>query len=308
LRIYIQPGKYVAGPHVFRNRLVRAISKYSKSVVVSDLSEKFDIEIGFIKFSKKHKCPTLLRLDGCYYDKNRLKLNDGLKKSINKANGVICQSYFSKKMCEAIMNVNLKKADIVYNGIDFDDVSNIKSMSGVPEGSFVSCSVWRPNKRPISIIRGFLEGTTSEHLYMIGDNLKNGIKDSRVHYLGPLTWEQSISVMKSCKYMIHLCHIDSCPNAVIEGLSCGLNVLCTNLGGTSEIVKNDGIILNVDKWNYTPVKSMEFDNLDNKVVAEGINRLKKITTLPQREDLNIKYTVKKYLERAEKIMLCQNHK
>lgn len=304
MRIYIQPGKYVAGPHVFRNRLVRAIAKYSDNTVVSDGSEKFDIELGFIKFSKKHKHPKVLRLDGCYYDKNRLKLNNGLKKSIKQANNVICQSHFSKKMCEEIMNVQLDWASVIYNGIDPDDIASVQPIPSIPEGSFVSCSVWRPNKRPLSIIKGFLESTTSAHLYMIGDNL-SGIKETRVHCLGPMSWEQSISVMKSCKYMIHLCHIDSCPNAVVEGLSCGLNVLCTNLGGTPELVKNDGVVLKIDKWDYTPVKSMEFDNLNAKVIAEGISNLKKITSTPVRDDLHIKYTVQNYINVMEKVCLNQ---
>jgi glycosyltransferase involved in cell wall biosynthesis len=146
--------------------------------------------------------------------------------------------------------------EIIYNGVDLDYIKNIEPNKEIEPDSFVSCARWDPNKRPLSMIKGFLEADTKKHLYIIGGtgiegrgkNLGQKYKSKYIHFLGEKSNKETISIMKSCKYLIHLAFIDICPNIVIEGLSCGLNVLCTNLGGTPELVGNNGIILNVDKF------------------------------------------------------------
>ena len=65
---------------------------------------------------------------------------------------------------------------------------------------------------------------------------------------------------------LHLCHIDSCPNIVIEGLCCGLNVLCSNLGGTQEIVGENGVVLRADKmWSGQYLPKTNLDNIEDDI-------------------------------------------
>ena len=155
------------------------------------------------------------------------------------------------------MGVNPKNWSIIYNGISKDCIDSIETDKTIEPGSFVACSnTWRmkPNKRPLSIINGFLKSDTGRHLYIIGqyqNEWKKKYKRYRIHFLGPKSPKKVIAIMKACDYQIHLCHIDSCPNAVVEGLACGLNVLCTNLGGTKELVGPDGVILKIE-WLYCP--------------------------------------------------------
>jgi glycosyltransferase involved in cell wall biosynthesis len=295
--LYINTNGFSGGPKVFRKRLINGFNKYSDVLLVSDPKKYFDAEICFVNIkNKSHKKPCILRLDGCYYDKKRIKMNKSLKKSILLSSGIIFQSNFSKKMCNKFISTNIKKSCVIYNGIDFDEINEITPSTNVVPGSFVACAGWRSNKRPNSIVRGFLAAGISEHLYMIGDGIKNPIKHPNIHYLGNLSWRKIISIMKSCSYQIHLCHIDSCPNAVVEGLACGLNILCSNLGGTPEIVRSNGVIMDIDRWDFRPVDNMKFDNLKDDVVADGISRLKTITVRADRPDLHIKNIVKQYLD------------
>ena len=113
-----------------------------------------------------------------------------------------------------------------------------------------------------------------------------------------MTEEETISILKACKYQIHLCHIDSCPNIVLEGLSCGLNVLCTNLGGTKELVQSDGVILNADEmWKGKYLSSsIKLDSLRSKMVAKGIYKLLKINTKPDIYRFNIDEIAQKYVD------------
>ena len=199
---------------------------------------------------------------------------------------------------------------IIYNGIDLDYINNIAPAKDIESGSFVACARWDGNKRIKSILKGFKEAGLKKHLYIIGgfglEDRKKSIKvlekkygSKYIHILGEQSNKKTISIMKACRYQIHLAFIDICPNIVIEGMSCGLNVLCTNLGGTSELVKKNGVILDVDKFwktKYLKKRMEDLDNLSSTVIAKGIHRLMKIRTKPDVSKFSIDKIANKYIK------------
>jgi len=273
MKILIRKG-LSAGPRAFKDRIIGALSAMDGIKVVRD--GKFDVELAFINISKMHKKPVVLRLDGCYYENGRMGANRGIEKSANRANRLIFQSEFSKKMFKKLLKVNPKKikdSSVIYNGIDLGYIKSIPPKTEKVPLSFVCAASWRKNKRPLSIINGFLRADLDGSiLYVIGDNFPKKIKDPRIKYLGAISKSEVIGVLKSCNFLLHLCHVDSCPNIVVESLACGLSVLHTNLGGTKEMVGKHGINMEVDSWNWKPIKSVT-DNISRDVVADGINRL-----------------------------------
>lgn len=307
LKVFIQKEGYTGGPKNFRDRL-RSILRTMPEVKLVDDGNDFDIELAFIRAKKGHKKPVVLRIDGCYYRKKDLGNNVSIFDSIARASHVIFQSNFSSQMCRKIMKVEPPSWSVIYNGIDQKYIDSIAKDESVEPGSFVACSnTWKrkPNKRPVSTIRGFLEAGTDRHLYVIGKYHSEWPREfgSHVHFCGLKSPDKVIAIMKACDYQIHLCHIDSCPNAVVEGLSCGLNVLCTNLGGTPELVRESGVILNIDNWAFNPLST--FDNLDtlnSKKVAEGISSLLKFQTRANRPDLNIEESAKQYIQVLSKVV------
>ena len=307
IKLFIQTDKFKGGPAVFRSRLISELNKYEDIKVITNVEKKFDIELAFIRNVYKHNKPYILRVDGCYYMEKKLS-NEPLKKAIKNAKYLIFQSKFSFELCKKVLDLgdNLKYS-IIYNGVDSNYIEQIKPHPKIPPGSFVSCGRWRDNKRPMSTIRGFLEADTKRHLYMIGGQGLGGKKIDKkynskyVHVLDKKSLKNTISIMKACDYQIHLCHIDSCPNTVVEGLACGLNTLCTNLGGTKELVRENGVILEVDKWwKGKQMKSQKLDNLNKKVVAEGIHKVINIKQRSMRKDLDIKSTAFKYIDIIKK--------
>jgi glycosyltransferase involved in cell wall biosynthesis len=302
IKVYIQTEKFKAGPAVFSSRLINSLKNIDGIEVDTNSINRCDIEIAFIRRLHKHNKPYILRVDGCYYEKGRESGNKGMLKSMNLASHIVFQSHFSFNLCNNILSANnmiVKNFNhsIVYNGIDFNYINKIEKNKKIIPGSFVACAGWRPNKRPFSMIKGFLKAGVKRHLYIIGGGKISKKYDSKyIHILGEMSNKKIISVMKSCDYQLHLCHIDSCPNAVIEGLSCGLNVLCTNLGGTKELVKDNGVVLNADKqWKGRLLKKTNLDNVKSGVVAEGVHKLLKIKERSKRPDLDINITTKKYV-------------
>jgi len=319
IKLFIQIDKFTGGgTGIFRSRLIEAFKKIEDIELVHNPKKDFDIELAFIKQVHKHNKLHILRVDGCYYMKKKYN-NKPIEKAIRKAEYVVFQSKFAYKLCKRVLRLrsdcpngkNLKYS-IVYNGINLDYVKRVEPSKNIIPGSFVTCSRWDPNKRPISTIKGFIKANTGKHLYVIGGvgvggkniNLDKMAKSKYIHLLGEKSNEETISILKSCSALIHLCHIDACPNIVIEALSCGLNVLCTNLGGTKELVKNNGVVLDVDKfWKTRYLRSQNVDNLNKIVVADGINRLCKIKNDGfNRKDLNIDIVAKQYINIIKKVI------
>ena len=319
IQVFIQTDKFKGGPAVFRSRLISELNKFEDIKIVNNVKNKFDVELAFIRKVYKHDKPYVLRVDGCYYQKGRQSGNRALEKAILGAKHIIFQSGFSFDLCRKILDIssvinNKNNYSIVHNGIDLDYVRGIKPDKNIKPGSFVACARWRDNKRTFSIIKGFLKAKTGRHLYMIGDiglgensSYKSKLKKYKseyVHILGKKSQEETISILKACDYQMHLCHIDSCPNIVVEGLSCGLDVLCSNLGGTRELVGSNGVVLNADKmWSGRYLSSsIKLDNLKKEVVADGIKKLMKVEIKPDLLKFDIKKVAKKYVEIIRKCL------
>jgi len=311
IRVLINTSKFKGGPAIFRSRLINAFDKLEDIEITTNFRKKFDLELAFIRRVQKHNKPYVLRADGCYYQKGRPS-NSSMVEAIIYSQYAIFQSKFSLKLCDHVLNIKeqMKKHNVCYsvihNGIDLDYINSIPPAKNIEPGSFVACARWRDNKRPKSMIKGFLKSGIKRNLYIIGgtgiggggDVIKKKYNSKYIKILGEKSMEETIGILKACDYLIHLCHIDSCPNIVIEGLCCGLNVLCTNLGGTPELVKSDGVILNVDKfWKGKKLDSTKLDCLDSKIVANGLNQLVKIKIKPERQkEFDINNVVKKYMD------------
>lgn len=307
IKVLIQTEKFKGGPAVFRNRLISVLNKIEDIKVITDIKDKFDVELAFIRKTHKHKKPYILRVDGCYYQDGRKSGNRPLEESILNANYLVFQSNFSFNLCRKILNIDkkIKNTDfsIIRNGVDLDYIKSIEPNKDIKINSFVAGARWRDNKRTFSMLEGFKKAKIGHHLYVIGDGESNSYnkkmkkyESKYIHILGSRSEKETISIMKRCKYLIHLCHIDSCPNIVIEALSCGLNILCTNLGGTPEIVGDNGIILNVDKmWDGKYLSSsIKLDSLKSGIVADGVGRLLGLNTVPDAPGLNINTIADEY--------------
>ena len=313
VRVFIQTDKFKGGPAVFRNRLIKSILyNFDDIKVVTNVEDKFDIGLEFIRKIYKYEQPYILRASSCYYfSKYKPWNNKPIAKAIKNSSHVIFQSHFAYTLCNRVLRLESRELikngySIINNGIDLNYIKTIKPAKDIIPNSFVACARWDPNKRPISMIKGFLKANTGRHLYIIGGvgvegrgkKLGEEYKSDYIHFLQHKSNEEVISIMKACQYQIHLSFIDICPNIVIEGLACGLNVLCTNLGGTPEIVGNNGVILNVDRFwktKYLKKRIEDLDDLKASVVAKGIHKLLKVQSKPNVSDFDINKIASQYV-------------
>jgi glycosyltransferase involved in cell wall biosynthesis len=99
--------------------------------------------------------------------------------------------------------------------------------------------------------------------------------------------------------MLNICYADWCPNAVVEALVAGIPVICTKGHGVSEIVKDSGIIVDIDhtidkkhffRATNKPIKNIQpvYDALDKVLFTD--------LTFPKPEHLYIQNVARQYYE------------
>lgn len=97
--------------------------------------------------------------------------------------------------------------------------------------------------------------------------------------------------------------LDSCPNSVVEALASRIPVLCTNLGGTRELIEltNGGIVVDADK--EVDFKNINLENPpkpDHDKILKGIHEIVKnkdeISNKINLELIDINFVAQKYCE------------
>ena len=307
MKIYIEGSQRKAVNRMFPTWNIMGHS------IVNDIKNA-DVRLSVIKIESKYKIPTLLRLDGVYYDLdvNYKKMNIEISQSHKIANAVVYQSYLSGRMCEKYLaKRNTDIIDIIPNGIE--DWNSFEKHEGI---NIVSCSKWRRPKRLeeiLEVFKTFNFRFPNSKLHIIGP-MKRGARDilnKNVIYHGRLNEENIKSLYKTCDIYLHLCKKDSSPSSVVEAISSGIPVVTTNVCGgaaeMSEITEGCKIVFE-EKENLEPdrIYRDSYNKLQDKVKMDLVNSMIQIVNNKVRVELptplKIKNVAKRYIRLMEKIV------
>lgn len=296
------------GSQTFVSRLMFFLTSHYD---VKQVKDKPDIYFSSVwKGKPTTGCKRVHRVDGVYFNKlqkNRQSMNHMISRAINMADGVVYQSKYSRKSCYGILKVQHKNGIIIHNGFDGSVFKNIQVNKLGYQKMLLACAKWRSLKRPLSIARGFLESALANTvLVMVGDIDKhNRIKHPHIKYIGALPLKHVYQYYVSCDAVIHISRLDACPNVVVEALTAGKPVLCNNVGGTPEIVKDSGIILDIDPpFKYKAFSMKNPDNIDPRIIASGVHAILSKNWNIKRDDLSMEYCANKYYQFFKQVLEC----
>jgi len=238
-----------SGPNSFASR-VAPVLKQKGCVIVPDPAEA-DIHLAFIEQinQKSPKSKLFTRLDGIWFKPEEfLSHNSGIKRTYDLADHVIWQSEFDKGMiCH---HWGPKKGSIIRNGIDLARVEvtnpDILGLRQKYEKVFVCAANWHRQKRlqeNIELFSLLKQTYPSSCLLVMGGSPDYTKPTPGVFYTGNLPWDIMMQIYSAADWMIHLAWLDHCPNTVVEAISQNCPVICTDSGGTQEIVKGNGVVL-----------------------------------------------------------------
>jgi glycosyltransferase involved in cell wall biosynthesis len=102
--------------------------------------------------------------------------------------------------------------------------------------------------------------------------------------------------------------LDNCPNTVLEALACGVPVICTNQGGTHELIEKTkgGLIVEADvPFHFKPVDlyhpPVPDQNALVRAVVTMVERHKEFAAAIDRTAIDIDIVAQRYVDFAEKV-------
>jgi glycosyltransferase involved in cell wall biosynthesis len=313
MRFFINNCNPTGGPGIFGGRLKKQLEKNGHKFVDPYVSGEIpDKNISIIQGDRIAGCHlNVLRLDGLYFDSessNNDQMNSGIFKSFDQADHIVYQSQFSKDMYHSFYGrKDPSQESIIHNGLDQEEfLSNVKPVK-LSDPVFskygkicVASASWRRHKRLEETIEAFKDPKLKNVLLIALGGMpyikdKSSIPDNVL--LTPLLKpEQTASIYCMADAMIHLAWLDWCPNTVVEGLSCGAPVLCSHNGGTKELVKNNGVVVQLEEDYEIGVRVPLYNppKVDTNIIVDGILEVLEKPTIFDRLDLDILSVAKKY--------------
>lgn len=252
LRLQCPKIKKSGGPGIFFDRLLTYIQKHEMAQIVESNPDVYFATVWLD--SPPKGVPIVYRAAAAYYDTKQAKrhgLNLKIAQSIRKADCVVYQSKFGKKLCEKVLNVRPKKSTIIYNGFDASSYADISLVLNPCDKMYVACADWsNPAKRGKSLSISFAEANQGKNhvLYMIGkDSEKFHDPLHGIISVGKMDIENIVAYLKVADYFVHIGYAEVCPNSVVEAIQCGCYIICNDVGGTAELISGSGLYAKCDK-------------------------------------------------------------
>jgi len=255
LKLAMHPQRRLSGGGAnFFSNLRGAVERYEYAKIVGPYNVFQDMGLYSSVVRNLFRYSYVLRIDGIYFDiRNTFGDNDALNKkifdSIRGASGVLFQSEFSRRLVEGHFGEIRAPHTVIINGAPIVAANRERK---VFDKKVIVCSAnWRPNKRLGAIVETVkrLRKNVECELVVIGDTGNNQVEENDfIHITGKLSHDQVAKYLKKADLFMHLSWLDPCPNSVVEATCHGVPVVCSNLGGTPEIVQaaNGGRISQCD--------------------------------------------------------------
>lgn len=264
------------GPNTFARRIAVELSK--RGHIIADPSD-YDVALCFIEKSLTLNLnkPFVQRLDGMWFKPNEIKVkNKTIQNTYDLAASVIFQSDFDRKMAEKWFGEK-KVGVVIRNGIELSEVEvseDIRKLRSQYRKIFICSANWHRQKRLKENVELYLHLKSKLNepccLIVLGSNPDHMLAGHDIYYTNAsIPHEMCLQFYSEADWMIHLAWSDHSPNVVVEALSQGCPVICTETGGTMELVGKNGLILK-ESYDYQ-FEAFDYDNpplLDVRQISE----------------------------------------
>ena len=246
-----------SGPNTFGARLATVLTERGHEIV--GYNDPHDAVLVFIEPTRQWKrdVKVVQRLDGIWFKPEQFETHNKLIKwTYDNCNEVVWQSKFDQEM--TVHHWGTKQGKVIGNGIDADKVAvtnaRLRAIRRENEKVFVCSANWHRQKRLKENIEAYdvlSKDVEKSCLVVMGANPDYPSERSDIIYTGNINHNLCLQVFSMSDAMIHLAWLDHCPNVVVEALSQKCPVICTDSGGTKEIVGKNGLVIpELHPYNY----------------------------------------------------------
>lgn len=304
------------GPNTFGNRLARRFFEMGHEVVLT--ADGADISLVFIERSGAPLAAKVVqRLDGIWFKPHEFETkNVGIKELFSRADAVVFQSQFDMDMVNKWWGSKgprgelgtLHNCAVIGNGIDVNPLKQISiprlaEMRAQYDQIYVCSSNWHRQKRldaNVALFERLHKKHPNSCLIIMGAHPDFRATGPNIFYTGAVGSDVYNEVYAVANWMLHLAWADHCPNVVVEALAQGTPVVCSEVGGTKELVGGYGLVLKEDPYNF---ELADYDNPPSIDVAQ-------VDDLPDRKtldystiaDIDIRNVAERYIKLFESLV------
>lgn len=277
------------GPNTFANRLAKKLFELGHEVVLD--CQNAPVSLVFIEPSGAMLAKHIVqRLDGVWFKPWEFDVkNEKIYELYSRASNVVFQSLFDKEFVERRWGGSedrWRSHPIIGNGIELKPIKELTipaliDMRAKYDQIYVCSSNWHAQKRLESNVKLFhhlCKKHPNSCLIIMGDHPDHRVASPNIFYTGSIPPEIYTEIYSAANWMLHLAWADHCPNVVVEALSQGTPVVCSEVGGTKELIYNGayGAVLKEQPYNY------ELYDYDNPPTID----VEQISDLPPRQELD----------------------
>ncbi len=242
----------------------------------------FGVPCGFIAFLLGKPYLVALRGSDVPFYNLRFKFLDKLifkrlsKFIWKKAELVVANSEGLKNLAQK--TAPKQKVEIIYNGVDTNFFKPRRSIFKKNVILFVGRLIKRKGINYLleAFSRISSERRKSWQIYLVGEgpeknNLKNLTKRlkivSQVKFLGRKNKKELIEIYNQAKVFALPSLNEGMSNTILEAMACGLPIIATNVGGSEELIKDNGFI--VPRANVIAIKEKLKEYLESEKLIRG---------------------------------------
>lgn len=235
------------------------IKKMKKQIKYDLIHAFFGIPCGLIAYCFRKELPYIISLRGSDVPgfSNRFKiqyipLRPIVKHIWRNASRVVSNS--TGLAILAHKTSNKVPIDVIPNGVDINSFTPVKR-TREEKIQLICVSRLIPRKGIDTLIRAtqiILKQFTDFNIIIAGDGkLENSLKklcndlgvSPWINFIGPVNHEHLPSLYQNSDIFVLLSDSEGMSNSVLEAMSSGLPILTTNVGGTSELIQGNGIVI-----------------------------------------------------------------
>lgn len=302
-----------SGPNTFGNRLARRFFEAGHEVVLTATGA--DVSLVFIERSGAPLANKVVqRLDGIWFKPHEFETkNAGIKDLYHKANATIFQSEFDLKMVTKHWNApgmwnQPGRGIVIRNGIDINPLKQINipklaEMRAAYDQIYVCSSNWHAQKRldaNVALFEQLRQKHSNSCLIIMGAHPDFRAHGLHVFYTGAVEPEVYNEVYAAANWMLHLAWADHCPNVVVEALAQGTPVVCSEVGGTKELIGGYGLVLKEEAYNFELADYDRPPKIDVTQVDDLPDR--KILDYGSIADIDIRNVADRYIKLFESLI------
>ena len=246
-----------SGPNTFASRLATVLTERGHEIV--NYNEDHDVVLVFIEPTRRWDDTKRIvqRLDGIWFKPSQFETHNRLIRwAYDNCDDVVWQSNFDRDMIKH--HWGDRSGVVIRNGIDAEKVKltnrRLKDIRTNASKVFVCSANWHRQKRLKENIEAYdilRKGDKNACLVVMGSNPDHVVRRPDIFYTNNLRHALCLEVFAMSDCMIHLAWLDHCPNVVVEALSQDCPVICSESGGTKELIGTGGFIVpELTKYSY----------------------------------------------------------